>query len=232
MKGLGRLESLITHARMCQPEECRNLGAWSWALLGRCRDVGEMDSEDVAVLRQLGKTALWVTTKIRTRMEEQDERPDGENGHADAGSGEEGKVEEDENLKQEDAGTHDVGLVDASLKSLPPREEVGEAKMPGGADVKMSNDAEAGATAEVSSEEAAQLEILKQKLLGNINDEPQADAATSDSAQARPINGKEAEAADVKRRALATLDIIVTIVGEVYGQRDLLDARDIWGEFD
>ncbi len=29
-------------------------------------------------------------------------------------------------------------------------------------------------------------------------------------------------------KALATLDIIVTIVGELYGQRDLLDGRAAW----
>lgn len=27
-----------------------------------------------------------------------------------------------------------------------------------------------------------------------------------------------------------TLDMIITIVGEFYGQRDLLDGREVWGE--
>ena len=33
-------------------------------------------------------------------------------------------------------------------------------------------------------------------------------------------------------RLLATLDMIITVVGEFYGQRDLLAGRIVWGELD
>ena len=38
------------------------------------------------------------------------------------------------------------------------------------------------------------------------------------------------ESSDEKAEILATLDILVTIIGEFYGQRDLLDGRLLWDE--
>jgi hypothetical protein len=65
MRILGRLDSLITHKTILDATEGANLGAWAWGLLARCRVVEEMGSEDVGVLRNLGKTALWVAAKLR-----------------------------------------------------------------------------------------------------------------------------------------------------------------------
>lgn len=45
--------------------ESSNLGAWGWALLARCRPTQQMDGEDIAVVREVGKTAIRLIKKIR-----------------------------------------------------------------------------------------------------------------------------------------------------------------------
>ena len=63
--GLGALSSLLTLARL-RGAKGKNIGAWGWGLLGRCREVGQMGSEDVGVVRNLGTlyyTHLTLPTK-------------------------------------------------------------------------------------------------------------------------------------------------------------------------
>jgi len=33
---------------------------------------------------------------------------------------------------------------------------------------------------------------------------------------------------EMRRNTRATVDMIITVVGEVYGQRDLLEFREVW----
>ena len=106
--------------------------------------------------------------------------------------------------------------------------------------------------------EAIQLELAKRRalftaLVGDNPDKSEASEATrprtssSNKSQSLPLEdkggsvtnhrteGKDeavADALELKKRAFATLDIIITIVGEVFGQRDLLDSREVWGEYD
>ena len=59
LHALSALSSLTTTRCMVQqpPKTLRALCAWTWSLLARCRDVGDMDSEDVGIVRELGKVA-------------------------------------------------------------------------------------------------------------------------------------------------------------------------------
>ena len=47
-------------------------GAWTFSLLAQCRKVGEMDSEDVGILRDLGKVAVRILT-LKDRGEDEEE---------------------------------------------------------------------------------------------------------------------------------------------------------------
>ncbi|KAI9845352.1 MAG: hypothetical protein M1830_007547, partial [Pleopsidium flavum] len=57
----------------------KRMGAWVWGLLGKVREVGECGSEEVGVLRELGKRAVWVLKAWR-QAEERGGKDDGDVG--------------------------------------------------------------------------------------------------------------------------------------------------------
>jgi regulator of vacuolar morphogenesis len=124
------------------------VGAWVWAILGKCRDRGELSSEEVADLRQLAQIAL----RLKGDHHPADVDVDDEDGTVD------GTAHEDESAR-DNTNEPDVSHSEGEVPMTGKPEEGG---------------------------------LRQQKLLST------------------------------------TLDMIVTIVGEVYGQRDLLDARTIW----
>ncbi|KAI1630454.1 hypothetical protein EDD37DRAFT_105010 [Exophiala viscosa] len=120
------------------------VGTWVWAILGRCRDRGELSSEEISELRGLAQRAVLLLQKQNARSN--------------------GRISE-RNLAWEG-----------------PSEESDVDEFDTGADE----------------------ERIKEKL-GGLNE--------------APVNNK---------LVAVTLDMIVTVVGEVYGQRDLLELRTKW----
>ncbi|KAF7125195.1 hypothetical protein CNMCM5793_001304 [Aspergillus hiratsukae] len=41
------------------------MGAWAWGLLGKCRDVGQLGTEEVGEIRDLGKRAAKILCKMK-----------------------------------------------------------------------------------------------------------------------------------------------------------------------
>lgn len=173
-------------------ERVRRIGAWAWGLLGKCREVGQLGTEEVGEIRDLGKRAV----KILQRMREEDEK--NELARLDEAS----SVEEDENQQDEHAPE-------------PPEEE------------------------NVEADDAAKLEAakarLQARLQGEDQEKPVAEAVQPAVEQETADIATEAEA-DIQNRAIdlagqirAMLDMIITVVGEFYGQRDLLAKREVWG---
>lgn len=145
--GLAELEILLSAANV---QKRKHMGAWAWGLLAQCREVGQMGSEEVGVVRDLGKKARGILRGIMAGIEEDDE----------ATAGDRQKDEGDELEPVHSIPTH-------------------------------SSDPLAAA---------------RQRLLDSLPPSSPDDTT------------------------LATLDMIVTIVGEFYRQRDLLDGRILWGE--
>ncbi|OAP54508.1 hypothetical protein AYL99_10956 [Fonsecaea erecta] len=141
----------MLHTR--DPVRVTRIGAWVWAVLGKCRDRGELSSEEVGDIRELAQKAL--------RLQEM-------------GDVQHGPGDEDEDEDQEEKeGSHenlDVGVI-GPLEATP--------------------------TLSMGDGEAELAEGVEQ---------------------------------DSKRQKCISLiaDMIVTIAGEVYGQRDLLDLRSKW----
>ena len=136
-----RLEKML---RTKDLTEISRVGAWVWAILGKCRDQGELASEEISELRELAQIAL--------RLQR--------HGH------EEGKGED--------------------------------------ADIEV----ESSHNGDVEDNDAAEV------------------AAASDSRKDVTIT---VEGGLRGRQILSTtLDMVITIVGEVYGQRDLLEHRRKW----
>ena len=279
MLGLERLESLFTTSNLRQPDECRNLGAWAWALLGRCREVSEMSSEEVSTLRQLGKTALWLGRKMRMRQREvrrsgqedygkatEEREVDFEVVDGDHASGnEEGEIDNEDG---EFDKTLDSGQLQEALRPLGSEtanvgetqssaEQIGAAEAAQSPETngphKKSDTGTAESTA-MGDDETQELERARERLLaavapgavthGEANVNGRVEEETSKSEQnmedgqqtaieeERERDQIEPNEVEVLDRAFGTLDIIVTIIGELHGQRDLLDAREVWGEYE
>ena len=103
--GLDVLESLLTLANL-RGKRGKYVEAWIWGLLGKCREVGQMGSEEVGVVRNLGKRAVWLIRRIRAgdvtggTIDELDVNTEEEEGEEEEEDGD-GELEED-NL-QDDA---------------------------------------------------------------------------------------------------------------------------------
>ena len=78
-----------------------------------------------------------------------------------------------------------------------------------------------------------QLEEAKKRLKGCLSEaniqSPSTNAVTGDASDSPGFSAAQNEL-DVDRQIAIILDMILTVVGEFYGQRDLLEFRDIWGE--
>lgn len=225
MHGLEVLETVLSMANV---QRHKNIGLWAWGLLARCREVGEMGSEEVGVLRDLGKKAIAVLRGVTAGLY-QDHSENGENEDEDKGE------EEPESQANADADAN------ANAHTL-----VSESRFP-------LND-----STETSLDDSPHLvEAAKQILLKSLTEGSPGEAK---NAETRALGSKPAYALESERESgreeaqkivetelpicnagkqvddedsikiHATLDMIITIVGELYGQKDLLPGRLLWDE--
>lgn len=181
----------------------RRIGAWAWGLLGKCREVGQLGTEEVGEIRDLGKRAVKILGKMREderAVEEDEESVDGDQDEED-GEQAEGQVEEQAEVHVEEAGTGGVGEQAASAESAAQDHDI--------KDVEAEN-----TTDELEAAKAR----LQAKIQGHVDENDQVQAHSD----------REENLGDVAMQTRAMLDMIITVVGEYYGQRDLLEAREIW----
>ena len=214
IRGLARVETLLT-SRNLLGQEGRNLGAWCWGLLTRCRNVGEMGSEEVSVLREVGKKAVRLGVKMR-------------HGGRDT-EGAQSVVDEEEVADGEEDEEVDDGRDGQDGKG-----ELGE-DMVSGQPLPDTN-----ATVLGSGEIQADGPSASESICNGVDDDSLAQAkeallAQFSTSEPSPVHRDVEEEQEndqreeVDENALAMLDMIVTIIGELYGQRDLLDQREVWG---
>ena len=201
---LSVLADVLTKANLLDRRWRGNLGAWSWGLLARCREVGTLGSEDVGVLREVGKQAGWVMRRVVV-----------EAGSWGGGAVEEEELEEEMEVieeEEEEVAEEDVEDIEARKKGLLDslREEAGE-----------EDDYVAGEGGAVGEEGAKTEDWISDAV--EDGELAQGDGLNIGDAPEGPEKSPQAD-------ILATLDAILTIVGEEYGQRDLLDGRLLWDE--
>lgn len=258
LRGLSRLEALLQQKSLLTGIQSKTTGAWCWGLLGRCRDIGEMGSEEVGILRVLGKTALRVGKKMRMQkrtglqMQETAEMddevqypyedvPDDElkGGQVEAAQVneeiEEGEVEEDGHQCHARMESDDIRNSSVDLFQEKNNEYVLEASVTKSnlmAPSQATNDLSASINSSehengpLGVPEAAEDPLISAKklILARLHSAPA-------QLQSDCVARKEAvDHSDAEQTAFAVLDMIVTVVGEFYGQKDLLDARDGWGK--
>ncbi|KAI9833338.1 MAG: hypothetical protein M1819_003733 [Sarea resinae] len=242
------------------------LSTWVWALLGRLREVGCLGSEEVAVVRELGKKAVDVRrTFIGWRPEAEEDTEEAEEEEEEEEEGKEKNEEEAEskfgvirdrstNAEKEadgiDQDTHAAPLSQTENEEVyPPPAPYSEINTTATATPTPAENSPPNLSL---ADPSLDLAAAKARLLAQVTD-PGPSSSPSPSSPSHPphLSASSATALPIKRtktrtptqekatsvpmvdaNTLATLDMIVTVVGDCYGQRDLLEFRDLWDEED
>lgn len=208
---------------------------WLWALLARLPGRGELDHMEVGYVRELGKRAALLMHSLREMAElrREVEEDDGLEGGEEDWAGE-GEVVDDEGgdlapAKGEDEATpaddHQQQETPAEVSSDPVRSSstaptsIPDAK--GEADE--MEDGEVDESAPMDIDEGGDVESAKARLLANLAalDDYESGSKTADQAEEPAFDPARA-----RMNMRATLNMILTVAGEFYGQRDLLEFRD------
>jgi hypothetical protein len=238
------------------------ISCWVWSLLARLPERGELTSEEIGVVRELGKKAVLVGMGLRENKnweegmrevekdfdeEEHEELPGVVNGNQiELDSEEEGIILEDTEVDAEDSATNLAGddsfigpkFVGAEQKATTVQDEVKAGEISSYTPVhegseddhetRRTSDEEAELAYGDSSQDADALATARARILARLGPDQ---VNASDSEESAGIQ----KAKDKRTAALwntkATVDMIVTVAGEIYGQRDLLEFRGAWEEY-
>lgn len=228
LQGLRKLENQLTIEKL---GKTNYIGLWAWGLLGRCRDVGQMDSEAIGILRDLGKKAICLLRGIQASSHGFDD----DYGDSDISGVENGGGLKDFEMSQRS---------DSRNGSLAPEPMTTSAiHNPASFPVQTLSGplADAHSIHELDAEKAKKAASLLQETgISSGVHKPRSPTSSSrsplppSSDQQQDTSGhlnQETEGGQWTQ-IRATLDIIITVVGECYGQKDLLDGRLVWGELD
>jgi hypothetical protein len=181
---------------------------WIWGLLARAPERGELSSEEVGVVRDLGKRAVWIGVAMKG---------------VDTSGLDDGQAadEEEEILDTEIVGEDEAG---DNENAEEPQNIIGPA-LP---------QETAVPTEDYSMDETTEdLTAARERLLAKltspndeVNIEPEVEAEIEAVKETEEII-EDNTAAD-HSNAKVTIDMILTVAGEVYGQRDLLEFREPW----
>lgn len=227
--------------------QVKRLGAWTWGLLGRCRAVGEMGSEEVGDIRELGKRAARILVKVRESEAVEAKAMQGDGFDMEDGEGRKEEVEEAEENQERGFGgreningdgnrdgnqvdeldiTNDVVHTNGNITE--PIIAHGEAN----GDIITPTD---GVDAQ-DELEAAKARLQERLQLQQTGDKMEARESEIEGEENNDDDEEEGEVVDdnesrnVQQYTRAMLDMIISVIGEFYGQRDLLEFRDIWEE--
>ena len=215
---------------------------WIWALLARLPDKGELDHNDISWIRELGKRAVLMMVSA-SQMDALREQVQGdlERSDIEAGDQEELMVEEEAGVVQEDDKPSEHLSDHLETLNQPGPElqvsAVTEADDDGEMDMDI-DDGEVSDDPDAPKDTPADIEAAKARLLARLEAVPVLTEDGNPSGSRSPKHDK-APTSDVqdgkqgvsdetnpRHNTIATLNMILTVVGEFYGQRDLLDFRD------
>ncbi|KAJ5499697.1 hypothetical protein N7453_008748 [Penicillium expansum] len=220
-------------------QRVRRIGAWAWGLLGKCREVGQLSTREVGVVRNLGKRAATILRKVQElEMDEYEEEVDSSVVDPPKEETQQGNLIEDKkDTKEEVQQGSTVQDKEATKQETQPEptaqgeeETKEEARLePIVQSEEKSNQEELAEPAEAqdssmpdASLEESDLEAAKARLQARLQN-------NSDSAETpASCDEEEEEEDDWSIQTHALLDMIITVVGEFFGQRDLLQEREVW----
>jgi hypothetical protein len=214
---------------------------WIWALLARMPDKGELNYAEIGWIRDLGRRAVLLGRSLAEMAALREELAEGGLGAheaVDGSSSDEEVLADPEDLEVEGAlssgqdednptpaeseqDAEKTPKVTEPTTKSPPRPDAEEGEIDDeDEDVAMeiATDSEAEEGEVAAQEPKENLEAAKERLLAQIYN-----GATSEDEE-----DLEKESAKQRLRAnlRATLNMILTVAGEFYGQRDLLEFRE------
>lgn len=268
-----RLLGLLTSSILKRGAEVQvGVSRWVWSLLARLPDRGELTSEEIGVVRELGKKAVLIGVSLQENkiweegMREVEKELDDKKLEESVDIADENEImlnledevefEEDPEINvdpwitdtptddtfighklvvSEDTsaiandmldGVHrpgpatstDDALIEAMSNGINPIEEAQRAESTSEEGEISSND---------SSDNAEPLASGREELLAQLDQEQTDNSDTRESEQAN-IQQAKAEKQSAQWNTKATVDMIITVAGEIYGQRDLLEFRGAW----
>jgi hypothetical protein len=243
-KSVFRLLELVTKCLRRNENVSKRMSAWILAILARM-DEREMDSDSVYYVREFGRKAMWVRLGFDERFAEQtetlgnnfkseseEERSSAKirtnNSNRSQGEQSRGRLQTKGNRTRRrntsspsPAPDHIYGK---ALEHSPQCQKSPEKPVFSSTLQPLTN----SASALLGSQE--DFEAARNRLLEKLGPEPALQIATErvDNQSGRAIEDENEDCQLPNPNTKATLDMIITIVGEVYGQRDLLDARIDW----
>ncbi|EKD11971.1 hypothetical protein MBM_09834 [Drepanopeziza brunnea f. sp. 'multigermtubi' MB_m1] len=243
-----RLLRLMTQGTLLK----RNLGLeatmsrWVWSLLAKLPERGELSSEEIGVVRDLGKKAVLVAIGLRGQKQWEEEI--GEVDGAVDGGEDGGEDEEEEGeIANEDeiALDMDDDADDEGVKAAIPLDPSGTGTHNQHAR-ELSMQEEGKLTAESlilpiqqeayiateSIENTDGLAETKARVLARWKEQcATGELPTTQISMIGPVQPEKAvPVVDANSNAKATVDMIITVAGEFYGQRDLLEFRGGWAD--
>ncbi|KAH8601582.1 hypothetical protein B0O99DRAFT_195751 [Bisporella sp. PMI_857] len=232
-----RLLKLITGWLKPSKEVDLCVSRWIWALLARLPDMSELTSEQVGVVRELGKKSVLIginLQKVDMLEGALEAKEDDEEDTLEASYEEEEYENLSDDLDEADIqgtdGKHDKDMsVPSNLigPQLPKIQEAVEQKqITSASPLQEKYEFDNPAQGEQNDEVAA----AKARILARLQ-EPREEAQITEpeiDPQKDQISQEAATAENLSWNTRATVDMIITVAGELYGQRDLLEARVLW----
>lgn len=213
------------------------ISRWAWGLLARLPDRGELTSEEIGVVRELGKKAVLVGMGLREDKQWEEGITEVEAGYElDDDFGETGSYtnQEEISLDMDD----DIGEIEMDLpqdSSNAQKQEIGPQLPRDDGDVEphLEKADECTSTKNGDSEETESqddISLAKARILARLQGQRAADGRPIADSEGESIDETSTTSPSSKWNTRATVDMIITVAGEIFGQRDLLEFRSIWGE--
>ncbi len=255
-----RLLRLLTQGSILKRESQVEFGIsyWVWSLLAKLPDRGELNSEEIGVVRELGKKAVLIGMGLK---EVKDWQQGMQNVEAEfeenLGAEENAGGDDDEIYPESEDDFHEEGYPDSvinvkqAMTDIQSNGATSEA-LPANFDILDTNgnmDQPVSASSQTfvaDSDQIVAAENIEELSEGEVQstegdvEDPEALAAMKAQMLNRlkspdEVNIEEEVSTTPKPRpppsrsnTKATVDMIITIAGEIYGQRDLLEFRSEW----
>ncbi|KAE9372454.1 hypothetical protein N431DRAFT_457167 [Stipitochalara longipes BDJ] len=235
---------------------------WAWSLLARLPERGELTSEEIGVVRELGKKAVLIGMGLRENKnweegmrevekdfdeEEHEELPGVVDGDQIGLDSEEdvilGNTKTDAEHSTIDLLSDDsfIGpkLIGTAEKPPTTQDENNGANIltpasahEGGEDyhgTEHTSEEEGEFASKESFEDPNTLAAARARIHARLGQD-QADGSDPEEREDAEIQQARDERAGALWNTKATVDMIITVAGEIYGQRDLLEFRGAWEE--
>ncbi|KAL7934220.1 hypothetical protein V8C35DRAFT_302037 [Trichoderma chlorosporum] len=222
---------------------------WLWALLARLPDVGELNHTEIGWIRDLGRRAVLLGRSLAEMAALRDKLADdgfGVNDNVDASSSDEEVLAEAVEEGDEDYDAPpaveatangppngDDGVINSS-SPIPVATPENKNGTPAERNDKDADDEKAGQAKDGSEDEDVAMDTDSSADEGEIIEQADDAAALEEAkrkllerlAESEHERREEEERTRARMNMRATLTMILTVAGEIYGQRDLLEFRE------